>query len=55
MSRAKVFQTRENSGSMKGTIPSDVVSALKLKNADTLEWELGIEGNKIMATVKKAM
>ncbi len=53
MSRTKVFQARQGSGSMKGTIPSDVVSALKLKHDDSIEWEIASENNKILVKVRK--
>jgi antitoxin component of MazEF toxin-antitoxin module len=54
MSRTKVFQAREKSGSMKGTIPSDVVSALKLKHDDSLDWEITAENGKIVVKVTRA-
>ncbi len=54
MSRTKVFQARQGSGSMKGTIPSDVVSALKQKHDDAIEWEIAAEDGKIIAKVRKA-
>lgn len=54
MPRSKVFQARNKSSSIKGTIPSDVASALKLKDNDTLEWELVAEGGEIVAKVRKA-
>ena len=53
LSRSKVFQARKGTTSMKGTIPGDVVSGLKLKDADELEWELLPEGNRIVAKVRK--
>ena len=54
LSRTKVFAARKGSGSMKGTIPSDVVSGLKLSDGDELEWELLPEGSRIVAKVRKA-
>lgn len=54
LSKSKVFQARDRSSSVKGTIPSDVASALKLKDNDTLEWELVAEEGEILAKVRKA-
>ncbi len=53
MSRTKVFQARKESTSMKGTIPSDVVSALHLKHNDLIEWEITVEAGEIIAKVRK--
>lgn len=53
MSRTKVFQAREGSTSMKGTIPSDVVSALHLKHNDLIEWEIAVENGEIITKVRK--
>lgn len=55
LSRTKVFAARKGSASMKGTIPSDVVSGLKLSDGDELEWEILPEGSKIIAKVRKAI
>jgi len=54
MSRTKVFVAREGSASMKGTIPSDVVSALHLKHDDTITWDIAVEAGEIIAKVRKA-
>ena len=54
LSKTKVFQARDQSSSLKGTIPADVVSALKLKDNDTIEWELVAESDEILAKVRKA-
>jgi hypothetical protein len=54
LSKTKVHQAREQSSSLKGTIPADVVSGLKLKDNDTLEWELIAEGDEILAKVRRA-
>ena len=54
LSKTKIFQARDQSSSLKGTIPADVVSALKLKDNDTIEWELVAESDKILAKVRKA-
>lgn len=53
LSKSKVFLVREGSDSMKGTIPSDVVSGLKLRHGDEIEWELLPEGKEIVAKVRK--
>lgn len=53
LSRSKVFKARAGSSSMKGTIPSDVVSGLKLKDGDEVDWELLPEGDQIVAKVRK--
>lgn len=55
LSRTKVFAARKGSSSMKGTIPFDVVSGLKLSDGDELEWEILPEGTKIIAKVRKAV
>jgi hypothetical protein len=54
LTKSKVFSARKGTSSMKGTIPSDVVSGLKLADGDELEWELLPEGSKIIAKVRKA-
>ncbi len=54
LSKTKVFSARKGSDSMKGTIPGDVVSGLKLHDGDSVEWELVPEGSKIIAKVRKA-
>ena len=54
MSRTKVFEARPGSSSMKGTVPDDVVSALKLKHGDEIDWEIAAEGGEIVIKVRKA-
>lgn len=54
LSKTKIFLARSGSASLKSTIPNDVVSGLKLKDGDELEWELLAEGNRIIAKVSKA-
>ncbi len=53
MTKTKVFHAKEGSNSMKGTIPSDVVSALHLKHNDRIEWSIDIEEGHIIAKVRK--
>ena len=53
LSRTKVFDARPGSASMKGTIPDDVVSALKLKHGDEIDWEITAEGGEIVIKVRK--
>ncbi len=53
MPKTKVFQAKEGSNSMKGTIPSDVVSALHLKHNDMIEWSIDVEDGKIIAKITK--
>lgn len=55
LSRTKVFKAREGSESVKGTIPSEVVAALKLKNNDVIEWELVVDNGQIIAKVRKVV
>jgi hypothetical protein len=38
---------------MKGTIPQDIVSALKLNHGDMLYWEILVENGKIIAKIRK--
>lgn len=54
VSRTKVFKVREGSDSLKGTIPNDVVSALKLKDGDEIEWEIEVIGGAIAVVARKA-
>ena len=54
MSRSKVFIVRPGSDSLRGTIPNDVVSALKLKGGDEIEWEITVIGGAIAAVARKA-
>ncbi len=54
LSRSRVFHAREGTGSMKGTIPSDIVSALKLKHGDQVEWEITAENNQIVVKLRKS-
>ncbi len=53
MPKTKVFQAKEGSNSMKGTIPSDVVSALHLKHKDKIEWSIDVADGKIIAKITK--
>ena len=53
MPKTKVFQAKEGSNSMKGTIPSDVVSALHLKHKDKIEWSIDVVDGKIIAKITK--
>jgi hypothetical protein len=39
---------------MGSAIPSDIVSGLKLKQGDEVDWELFPEGKEIIAEVRKA-
>ena len=53
MSKTKIFLARPGSASLKTTVPNDVVSGLKLKDGDSLEWELVAEGSKIIAKISE--
>lgn len=55
MPKTKVFQAKEGSNSMKGTIPSDVVSALRLKHNDQIDWSIDVADGKIIAIIKKVV
>jgi hypothetical protein len=50
----KVFLNRTDSLSLRATIPRGVVSDLKLKDADSIHWELESRDGKIVAVVTKA-
>lgn len=52
--KSAVFRTREKSKSLRTTIPEGVVSALKLTDKDTLDWELEAIGSEIVVRIKKA-
>lgn len=51
--KSKVFQARKNSQSLRGTIPTGIVSALKIKHGDVLTWDVEVKEGKIVAIVKK--
>jgi len=52
--RSKVFQVRQNSTSLRGTIPQSIVDILNLKHGDTVEWAYEIKDGKIVAIFQKA-
>jgi len=53
MVSCKVFKVRETSDSLRTTIPSEFVVALKLKHGDDLEWELDVKDGKIVAVARR--
>jgi hypothetical protein len=52
--RTKLNRANNNSPSLRTTVPEGVVSELKVKEGDSLEWERIIHEGKIAIRIKKA-
>lgn len=52
--RTKLNKANSNSPSLRTTVPESVVSELKVKEGDSLEWERIIHEGKIAIRVKKS-
>ena len=50
----KLFPNRTGSLSLRATFPQGIVSALKLKEGDSVKWEIEARDGEIVAVVKKA-
>ena len=49
-----VSYARKDSRSLKTVIPKRIAEALTIQHGDEVEWELVVEGEKIIAKVRKA-
>jgi antitoxin component of MazEF toxin-antitoxin module len=52
--RTKLNRANNTSPSLRTTVPESVVSELKLKEGDSVEWERIIHEGKIAIRIKKA-
>lgn len=49
----KVVIAKTESESLRTTIPSDIVSILKLSNGDSIKWDWQLEDSEHIAIVRK--
>ena len=50
---SKAFKANPNTISLRATIPESVAMALKLEHGDQISWTLEIQGDEIIAIVRK--